>query len=112
MVVNYMHHGDDLVEHRTREASFGAQCTNHSPNSMCFIFFFLIFSLKYALCKSFMFFFFSEYCSMLSVPANHEKHSDTIHVWQGCCNTLFLLSMIFACQQQYHPVCMSNFRGS
>ena len=39
---------------------------------------------------------------MLSVPANHEKHSDTIHVWQGCCNTLFLLIMIFACQQQYH----------
>ena len=30
----YMHHGDDLVEHRTREASFGTQCTNHSPNSM------------------------------------------------------------------------------
>ena len=35
MVVNYMHHGDDLVEHRAREASFGAQCTNHSANSMC-----------------------------------------------------------------------------
>ena len=32
MVVKYMHHGDDLVEHRTREASFGAQCTNHSAN--------------------------------------------------------------------------------
>ena len=30
-----MHHGDDLVEHRTREASFGAQCTNHLANSMC-----------------------------------------------------------------------------
>ena len=25
-----MHHGDDLVEHRTREASLEAQCTNHS----------------------------------------------------------------------------------
>ena len=37
MVVKYMHHGDDLVEHRTREASFGAQCTNHSANSMCSI---------------------------------------------------------------------------
>ena len=24
-----MHHGNDLVEHRTREASFGAQSTNH-----------------------------------------------------------------------------------
>ena len=35
MVVKYMHHGDDLVEHRNREASFGAQCTNHSANSMC-----------------------------------------------------------------------------
>ena len=35
VVVKYMHHGDDLVEHRTREASFGAQCTNHSANSMC-----------------------------------------------------------------------------
>ena len=35
MVVKYMHHGDDLVEHRTREASFGAQCTNYSANSMC-----------------------------------------------------------------------------
>ena len=35
MVVKYMHHGDDLVEHRTREACFGAQCTNHSANSMC-----------------------------------------------------------------------------
>ena len=35
MVVKYMHHGDDLVEHQTREASFGAQCTNHSANSMC-----------------------------------------------------------------------------
>ena len=35
MVVKYMHHGDDLVEHRTREASFGAQCSNHSANSMC-----------------------------------------------------------------------------
>ena len=34
MVVKYMHHRDDLVEHRTREASFGAQCTNHSANSM------------------------------------------------------------------------------
>ena len=30
-----MHLGDDLVEHRTREASFGAQYTNHSANSMC-----------------------------------------------------------------------------
>ena len=30
-----MHHGDDLVEHRTREASFEAQCTNHSAYSMC-----------------------------------------------------------------------------
>ena len=29
-----MHHGDDLAEHRTREASFGAQCTNHSANSI------------------------------------------------------------------------------
>ena len=36
VVVNYMHHGDDLVEHRAREASFGAQCTNHSANSMCY----------------------------------------------------------------------------
>ena len=35
MVVKYMHHGDDLVEHRTSEASFGAQCTNHSASSMC-----------------------------------------------------------------------------
>ena len=35
MVVKYTHHGDDLVEHRAREASFGAQCTNHSANSMC-----------------------------------------------------------------------------
>ena len=35
MVVKYKHHGDDLVEHRTREASFGVQCTNHSANSMC-----------------------------------------------------------------------------
>ena len=35
VVVKYMHHGDDLVEHRTGEASFGAQCTNHSANSMC-----------------------------------------------------------------------------
>ena len=35
MVVKHMHHGNDLVEHRTREASFGAQCTNHSANSMC-----------------------------------------------------------------------------
>ena len=57
MVVKYMHHGDDLVEHRTREASFGAQCTNHSANSMfdrainfiifqfsiLFFFFFLLF---------------------------------------------------------------------
>ena len=34
MVVKYMHHGNDLVEHRTREASFGAQCTNHSANSI------------------------------------------------------------------------------
>ena len=25
-------HGDDLVEHRTREACFGAKCTNHSAN--------------------------------------------------------------------------------
>ena len=25
---------DDLVAHRTREASSGAQCTNHSANSM------------------------------------------------------------------------------
>ena len=32
-----MHHGDDLVEHRTREVCFGAQCTNHSANSMCVI---------------------------------------------------------------------------
>ena len=31
-----MHHEDDLVEHRIREVSFGAQCTNHSANSMCF----------------------------------------------------------------------------
>ena len=37
MVVKYMHHGDDLVEHRTRESSFGAQYTNHSANSMCFL---------------------------------------------------------------------------
>ena len=29
-----MHHGDDLVEHRTREASFGAQCTNHSATAV------------------------------------------------------------------------------
>ena len=36
MVVKYMHHGDDLVEHRTHEACFGAQCTNHSANSMCY----------------------------------------------------------------------------
>ena len=36
MVVKYIHHGDDLVGHRTREASFGAQCTKHSANSMCF----------------------------------------------------------------------------
>ena len=34
MVVMYMHYGDDLVEHRTREASFATQCTNHSANSM------------------------------------------------------------------------------
>ena len=34
MVVKYMHHGDDLVEHRTREASFGAQCTNHSATAV------------------------------------------------------------------------------
>ena len=34
MVVKYMHHGDDLVEHRAHEASFGALCTNHSANSM------------------------------------------------------------------------------
>ena len=34
--MKYMHHEDDLVEHRTREASFGAQCTNHSANSMWF----------------------------------------------------------------------------
>ena len=32
MAVKYMHQGDDLVEHRTREASFGAQCTNQSAN--------------------------------------------------------------------------------
>ena len=32
MVVKYMHHRDDLAEHRTREASFGAQYTNHSAN--------------------------------------------------------------------------------
>ena len=25
---------DDLVERRTRETSFGAQCTDHSANSM------------------------------------------------------------------------------
>ena len=37
MVVKYMHYGDDLVEHRTREASFGAQCTNHSANSVIFV---------------------------------------------------------------------------
>ena len=30
-----MHHGDDLVEHWTREASFGPHCTNHSAKSMC-----------------------------------------------------------------------------
>ena len=30
MIVKDMHHGDDLVEHRTHEASFVAQCTNHS----------------------------------------------------------------------------------
>ena len=30
-----MHHGDDLVENRTREASLGAQCSNRSANSMC-----------------------------------------------------------------------------
>ena len=30
VVMKYMHHRDDLVEHRTREASFGAQYTNHS----------------------------------------------------------------------------------
>ena len=35
VVVKNMHHRDDLVEHRTREASFGAQYTNHSANSMC-----------------------------------------------------------------------------
>ena len=34
VVVKYMHHGDGLFEYRTREASFGAQCTNHSANSM------------------------------------------------------------------------------
>ena len=34
VVVKYMHHRDDLVEHRTREASFGAQYTNHSANSI------------------------------------------------------------------------------
>ena len=28
-----MHLGDDLVEHRTHEVCFGAQCTNHSANS-------------------------------------------------------------------------------
>ena len=36
MVVKY--HGmmkDDLVEHRTHEASSGAQCTNHPADSMC-----------------------------------------------------------------------------
>ena len=37
----YMHHRDDLVEHRTREASFGAQYTNHSANSMRFIYQFI-----------------------------------------------------------------------
>ena len=31
-----MHHGDDLVEHRTREPSFGAQCTNHSAKVLKF----------------------------------------------------------------------------
>ena len=35
VVVKYMHHRDDLVEHRTREASFGAQYTNHSVYSWC-----------------------------------------------------------------------------
>ena len=35
MVVKYMHYEDDLAERRTREASFGAQRTNHSANSMC-----------------------------------------------------------------------------
>ena len=30
MVVKYMHHGDDLVEHRTCEANFGAQLI-HQP---------------------------------------------------------------------------------
>ena len=38
MVVKYMHHGDDLVEHRTREASFGAQCTNHSAKKLLNLF--------------------------------------------------------------------------
>ena len=37
VVVKYMHHRDDLVEHRTREASFGAQYTNHSANSICYL---------------------------------------------------------------------------
>ena len=41
VVVKYMHHRDDLVEHRTREASFGAQYTNPSANSMSFFFFFI-----------------------------------------------------------------------
>ena len=46
VVVKYVHHRDDLVEHRTREASFGAQRTNHSANSMCMgddLFFFILF---------------------------------------------------------------------
>ena len=29
-----MHHGDDLAEHRTREATFGAQCTNRGLISL------------------------------------------------------------------------------
>ena len=42
VVVKYMHHEDDLVEHRIHEACFGAHCTNHSANSMC--------SNQYSLC--------------------------------------------------------------
>ena len=37
MVVKYMHHGDDLVEHRIHESSFGAQC----EGLISFFFFFI-----------------------------------------------------------------------
>ena len=38
VVVENMHDGDDLVEHRTREVSFGAQCTNHIIYKLTFLF--------------------------------------------------------------------------